>query len=341
MSTTPTETANDNASELRRVATNIETYRADLGTPKAQLLRAHPDLGSDKTYNKIVAGDLAQLDIESWLEKYQRAWNAIQHDEQSADAGLIESLSAPVELCRAYLEYRNTRGNDRFLPVLGDSGLGKTSAVAVLRAKPYGGNIYELEACDVWKDKHGRGTAAPLLIAIAERLGMTDLPGGKSKLLKLVLNKLRERRICLAIEEAHHLCPQGINTLKALINLTPTFIIVTAIPLLWERLAGSKAAWAECKQLTGNRLAEKIVLTLNRGDVELCIADCARDRVKAAALDDLVKKTTDKLLSEAVSRGNLKFVSKVCASFAREVGKGQDADLGTFTNVIASEKKKR
>lgn len=337
----PSDTPHDTTGELRRIAQNVETYRADLGTPKAQFLRTFPDLGSDKTYNKITAGDFSQLDIEAWREKYARAWEAIQNAGDTEEEALIESLSGPAALVRAYLENRNERSNARFVLVLGDSGLGKTSAVKVMQSKPYGANVYELEACDAWKDKQGRGTAGPLLLAIGERLGMTDLPSGKAKLLKLILAKLKERRVCLVIEEVHHLCPQGVNTLKTLINLSPVVIIATGLPILWQKLAGSRSAWAECKQLTGNRLAEKIELTLMLGDVAHFIACKCEYLVKAAAQEEFIKKAAANLHSEAITRGNLKFVSKVCEAFRREVAKGQDADLGTFTNVITSEKRKR
>ncbi len=340
MNPTSTPAPTDTAEQLRAVAQNIETYRVDLGTPKAQFLRTYAELGSDKTYSKITGGDLAQLDIEAWLEKYRNTWSEIQSDDAGGET-LLENLSAPTELCRAYLEHRNTRSNARFLPVLAESGCGKSSAVDVLRAKPYGGNVFKVEACDMWKGKDGKGSAVPLLQEIGENLGMIGLPGSKKKLLKVILAKLNERRVCVVIDEAHHLCPQGLNTVKNLINLTPVFVIATAIPVLWERLAGHRSAWAECKQLTGNRLAEKIVLTLKLADVESCIRAAAQDLAKADVLDELVKKAADRLGPEAVSRGNLKFVFKVCEAFRREVDKGQDADLGTFSNAIAQEKKRR
>lgn len=323
--------------QLLSCAKAIETYRSDLGTSKASLLRDYPELGSDKTYGKLVNGDAFQLDTAAWLEKYQHVWSQIQHDEQGADEGLIESLDAPVELCRSYLETRNERGNGRFILLLGDSGVGKTSAVQVMKGKPYGGLIYDLEATDVWKDKSGRGTAIPLLQAIGERIGLKGLPTSKSKLLGVIVAKLKERRICLVIEEVHHLCPQGVNTLKTLINLTPVIIIATGLPVLWEKLAGSRAAWAECKQLTGNRLAERIELRLTVPDVSAFITR----RLGGLATPDFLQRTAALLTQEAISRGNMKFVSKAVQTFQRQVAKGEDATVDTFRNAIAIECKKR
>ena len=337
MHPTPAPTPTDTAEQLRSVAQNIETYRIDLVMSKAQLLRDYPELGSDKTNGKIVSGNLEQLDAASWLEKYQHVWNQIQHDEQGGDEGLIETLGAPVELCRSYLETRNEKGNGRFILVLGESGMGKTSAVNVMKSKPYGGLIYDLEATDVWKDKNGRGTAAPLLQAIGERIGLKGVPSSKSRLLSVVVNKLKERRICLVIEEVHHLCPQGVNTLKTLINLTPVIIIATGLPTLWEKLAGSKAAWAECKQLTGNRLAERIELRLTPADVSAFLVK----RLGEVATSEFTTKTAPLLIQEAVSRGNMKFIAKAAQTFLRQVGKGEDATVETMKNAIAQEKKRR
>jgi hypothetical protein len=341
MNTTPQATPNTPAEQLRALALNIETYRHDLGLQKAPLLRQYPELGSDKTYGKITAGDLSQLDLDSWLEKYAHVWAQIQHDDAQPDEGLIDSLAGPVELCRAYLETRNEKGNARFILVLGDSGLGKTSAVQVMKAKPYGALIFDLEATDAWKDKQGRGTAAPLLRAIGDRLGLKDLPSSRDRLLGAVVAKLRERRVCLVIEEVHHLCPQGINTLKTLINLTPAIIIATGLPVLWDKLAGSRAAWAECKQLTGNRLSERVELRLTKADVEAFVRSRLAPVLGAAELEALTPKAGARLLPEAVARGNLKFVSKVCRRFQLETRKGQDPSAETFANAIEIEKKKR
>ncbi len=324
----------DTASQLRAVAKNIETYRADLGMQKAPLLRLYPELGSDKTYGKIISGNLDQLDAESWFEKYQHVWNQIQHDEQGGDDGLIESLSAPVELCRSYLETRNEKGNARFILILGDTGMGKTTAIKVMQSKPYGGLMAVVEASDAWRGP--KGTAGPLLHAIGIALGMRGLPVRRDMLLNEVMLKLQGQRRCLVIEEAHHLCPQGLNTLKTLINLTPVIIVATAIPVLWDRVAGSKAAWAEVKQLVGNRLAERIVLVLSMEDV----MGFLERRDTGLSAGDL-KKAAARLKEEARGFGNLKFIDRATARFKREVGKGQDASLDTFFNAIAQEKKRR
>ena len=61
----------------------------------------------------------------------------------------------------------------------------------------------------------------------------------------------------------------------------------------------------------------------------------------AAETPEFLSKTTTLLTQEAVSRGNLKFISKVIQAFHRQVSKGEDATADTFKNAIALEKKKR
>lgn len=326
--------------QLLTVAKSIETYRVDLGITVASLLRSYPELGTDKTYNKIVKGDLSELKVEErWLPAYQHVWSEIQNDDADDDSEMLSDMVGPVELCRAFLEVRNERGNARFVLLLGDSGVGKTSAVKIMKSKPYGGLVYDVEAVELWKSKAGRGTAVPLLRSIGDRIGMKDLPSGRDRLLNAVVNALAGKRRCLVVEELHHLCPEGINCLKTLINLTPSIIVGTAMPVLWDKLSGSRAGWAECKQLTGNRLAEVIHLKLRIEDIARYVR--ARLEGTEGITDEWLNKAAGRLLPDAVHYGNMNFVKAVTRRFKRDIRTGQEASLETFANAIAAEKKRR
>jgi hypothetical protein len=329
----PSET--DTAGQLLAAAGNIETYRADLGMTKAFLLRSYPELGTDRTYNKIIGRDLSQLDVEKWSEAYAHVWRQIKDLDSAADDSLIPTLTGPVELCRSYLETRLTKGNDRFILIQGESGVGKTSAINVMLGKPYGGLMTVVEALDVWK-KENRNTAVPMLRAIAEELGIKDLPARRDALMKEVISKLKSQRRCLVIEEAHHLCPQGLNTLKALINLTPTIIVATAIPQLWDKLTSSRETYMEVRQLIGNRLAERIQLVLSLDDIRAFLL--ARNVVLTEAELDAVAA---KLREAARGNGCMKFVAKATARFQRDVSKGESSSKDTFFTAIATEQKRR
>jgi DNA transposition AAA+ family ATPase len=335
--TTPAPIQQTPESELLALATAIDTYRIDSGLSKAQLLRSYPELGTDKTLSKIMAGDNTELKIEErWLPAYASVWRQLEGGEDVADAGLISTLEGPAELCRAYLDTRSERGNARFVLVLGDSGVGKSSAIAVMKSKPYGANVLEIEATAIWRDKAGKGTAAPLLRCIARRIGLRDLPIQRDQLLDVVVEKLQGAKRCLVIDEAHHLCENGINTIKTLINLTPVIIVAMAMPGLWDRLSGSKHGWAECKQLTGNRLAERIHLRLRVVDVERLMEDSCPELTPEQRT-----KGANALAAEAVHYGNLRFVVAVLKRYRREVKAGQKPSLETLGNAIALEKKKR
>jgi hypothetical protein len=335
-----TEDIKDPKRELLELATAIETYRKDSAITKALLLRTHNGLGTDRTYNKIIGGDLAELDVEKWLESYKHVFASITDDDGSSsttDEELIEDLSGPVELCRAYLETRKTKGDARFLLVVGESGTGKTSAVRIMKAKPYGDQVVAVEASDAWRGS--KGTVAPFLRAIAGGLGMKDVPVGKDMLFDAVIAKLQGRRRCLIVEEAHHLDPQGINTIKSLINRTPVLVIATTMPVLWAKLSGSREAYAECKQLTGNRLAERVTLTLRTDDVVKLLT---RRLAKISTTPpDLAKIVALELRAEAVQFGNMAFVSAVAKRFAREVKSGEPANHETFRHCIKMERQRR
>lgn len=336
----PNEQEKDPKRELLELATAIETYRADLNLTKAALLRQHSELGTDKTYNKIVKGELDELDVEGrWLPAYRHVFGVINDPDAqtAADEALIEDLSGPVELCRAYLETRKSKGDARFILVVGDSGMGKTSAVRVMKSKPYGDQILAVEATDAWRG--GKGTVGPFLRAIGTQLGIGDLPRSKDHMFEVIATKLQGRRRCLIVEEAHHLDPQGINIIKSLINRTPVLVIATTMPVLWEKLSGSREAYAECKQLTGNRLSERVNLTLKTDDITKFLSVRLKDI--ATVPPDLLKKIAPELRQDAVHFGNMAFVSAVAKRFMREVRSGEPATVETFRNAIKIEKDRR
>lgn len=325
--------------ELLSLANSIETYRADRIMSKALLLRSYPELGTDKTYGKIVKGELTELDITNrWLPAYRQVWAQIQtSDTDVADDSLIEDLTGPVEICRSYLETRNEKTNARFIALIGDSGLGKTSAIEVMKSKPYGVNILVVEAIDVWKNQ-GKGTAIPLLRAIGKKLGVTKQPGSaRDGFFDEIVAKLNAQRRCIVIEEAHHLCPAGLNTIKALINLTSVLVVVTAMPILWQRLESSREAYAECKQLTGNRLAERIVLTLRESDVKRIL----EKRLGLASGDTLIVRVVRPLMEMAAQYSNLKFVARAVKRYLEEVRQGENPTVETFLNAMKLERKRR
>ena len=106
--------------------------------------------------------------------------------------------------------------------------------------------------------------------------------------MRMVLAKLRTRSVTLAIDEAHDLGPRCLDTVKTLINQTPTRVVLFAWPTLWRRL--ERGAFEETRQLLGNRLAERIKIgALREADVRRLLerrAGVADDKAATAKLLD-------------------------------------------------------
>jgi DNA transposition AAA+ family ATPase len=154
-----------------------------------------------------------------------------------------------------------------------------------------------------------------------------------------VVKRLQQPRRCLAIDEAHHLCPEGLNLVKYLVNNTPGEFILVALPSLWDRLESPRGAYLECKQLTGNRLAERLQLTLEAADVRAFM------RGKLGHLPDyddaLERAGAAELLKTAPRCGNMAFVRDVCKRVKAAVEAGEELMLAAVQTAVTAEFKSR
>jgi Rad3-related DNA helicase len=181
--------------------------------------------------------------------------------------------------------------------------------VGLLRGKYGTGRISYVEASDVWADSPNA-----FLGAILRALGVTELPAGRVQRLEEVQSRLGISRRCLVIDEAHHLGPHCLNTVKTLVNTTPGEFILVAIPTLWNKLQAH--AYQEAKQIATNRLSERVKLTLDEADVRLYLSKRFQD---ASAAD--LKVAAKIIRPSALLSGNYAFVRDV----ARELT-GLDAE---------------
>lgn len=297
-------------SELIDIAAKIAAWGEAHGMSRAQLVRNFADLGSEKSFRDISAGSLEGYNAENQLAKYRAVYATMEElSAQGGEESIYDDLGTVVKIRRAFLGVVKATGTNRVLIVQGESGVGKTTAVGLLRGKYGTGRISYVEASDVWADSPNA-----FLGAILRALGVTELPTGRVQRLEDVQQRLSISRRCLVVDEAHHLGPHCLNTVKTLVNTTPGEFILVAIPTLWNKLQAH--AYQEAKQIATNRLSERVKLTLDEADVRTYLAK----RFPDAAAGDL--KTAARIIRpSALLSGNYAFVRDVCRALA-----GLDAD---------------
>jgi DNA transposition AAA+ family ATPase len=292
--------------ELQALAQRAAEYQARRALSDAEMCRKFQDLGHTKTYKNMQAGQFEGYDVERQLANYRAAVAVLEAMDTAAEERepLYDDLTAPLNLRRALLETFRETGNARVLVVQGDSGLGKSRAVEVMRER-YGSRLLVVEVAAAWED-----SVMALLGAILAQFGVEAPPAGRSERLAEVVRRLSppNARRALVLDEAHHLGPRTLNTVKTLVNLTPGEFVLLALPSLWRRL--ELAAYEEARQLTTNRLAERIKLSLALADVRRMLAR------RAPGLNGTAEAAAKMLAAKAQHNGNLAFVRDVCRRLA-------------------------
>jgi len=315
--------------ELKQIAEKIREYQQNAGLSDAEMCRRFGDLGHTKTYGKILAGDVADLDLEHWLLDYQAVWNVIEAlaQGQAPEEPLYDDLSPVVRLRLAVTDAMRETGNNRLVIVQGPSGSGKSKAALLLKAK-FGQRVIMAEANQTWKE-----SLNAMLSGILQAAGVASIPMSASGKLEALVARLREARVCLVIDEAHHLGPATLNLVKTLINRTPGEIVLLAMGILWNRLETD--AYQEARQLTLNRLCERIRL------VEMEAADVEKILDRRLSLNGELKPAVAALMNADPRYRSLNFVSavvkrvlKTCPA-SRGVAPKGEADLDAVSRAIA------
>jgi len=305
--------------ELVETAAKIAAWGDGHGMSRAQLVRNFSDLGSEKSFRDISSGQLDGYNAENQLAKYRAVFATMEElADQGGDEQVYDDLGTVVKLRRAFLGVVKATGTNRVLIVQGESGVGKTTAVGLLRGKYGTGRISYVEASDVWQDSPNA-----FLGGILRAVGVDELPAGRVQRLEEVQARLRLSRRCLVVDEAHHLGPHCLNTVKTLVNTTPGEFILVAIPTLWNKLQAH--AYQEAKQIATNRLSERVKLTLDEGDIRAYLAKRFPDATPA----DL--KVAAKIIRpNALLCGNYAFVRDVARELADMDGAGGHAGRVTL-----------
>ena len=290
--------------QVQSLAQKIAAWGAARGMGVARLCREYPALGSDRTFRALRDGVFDGYNLAARLADLRGAWALIQElggGEGGALEAVYDTLGAVTELRRAVLGAMRSFGSDRVVIVQGQSGVGKTTALRLLAGR-YGRRVAVCEACDAWGDR-----PAALLGAMLRATGCEGmLPSGATARLEALQERLCTSRTCVAVDEAHHLGPHCLNTIKTLVNTTPGEFVLVAIPTLWGKLESQ--AYMEARQLSTNRLAERVKLQLEVADVaEYLRLSRPEAWPKAAA----ARRAASLILPSARQSGNMAFVRDV------------------------------
>lgn len=315
---------------LRELARRIAEWQEVRKLSDSALLRLCPQLGSTKVYKRVLnqTDELADLNLENQLANFRTAWAWIESQvEQAEDDSdeLYEDLWAHVQLRKAFIDTRDVEGDGRVILVLGASGMGKSCARRLLVEK-YGTRLVWIEASVAWGD-----SPMAMLGVLLGALGKKDKPSLQIERLDQVVERLKDTRRCVLIEESHHLGPRCLNLVKTLVNQTPGEFVLIGIHTLWRRL--ETKAYEEATQLTGNRLAERIDLgnKVREKDVEKLITR----RVKWT--DEPARKSAQVMvMAKADNYGRLSFVRDVCKrASVKAAGNPVSAEL--FAEAVSEE----
>lgn len=317
------------AQELSSLAQKIKAWQEAKGLSTSAMLRRFGGLGSDKTYNKILRGDLSEMDVDRQLANYRAAAALIEAvgEDASTAEDFYDDLSTVVRLRRALMEAFVETGNARFILVQGDSGAGKTSAARALITK-YGTRLVFVELSPVFGD-----SPYNFLCLILESLGFRGSVTQAKAAYDKVVHELCQQRRCIIVDELHHAGPRILNTIKSLINATPGEFVGLTMPTLWHRL--EKNAYEECRQLVGNRLAERIQIDqINRADLAKFVSR------RLPGLNGATPQALKLMEAAARGRGNLAFVRDVCRR-ALERYEGEKITIEDFAAVVREEQLSR
>jgi DNA transposition AAA+ family ATPase len=301
--------------ELREIAAKIrgyqEKHRGSEGKAisDTQMCKEFAGLGSTRQYTRILAGDFEEVDVETNLKDYRAVWNLIEmlQESEADDDPIYDDLSTVNDLRKAVAEVMREKGLNRYVHMQGPQGSGKTTAARMLQAK-YGARIVICEATEIWKENMNAALGG-ILMALAVK----EPPISVAEKFNRLVKELNETRVCLVIDEAHHLGPKTLNLVKSLLNQTPGEFVLLAMGTLWMKLEGK--AYAEAWQLTKNRLSERIRLD----GVET--VDVARMASRRLGLTD---EASHKALAVAARQnGNLAFVKLVCRKAKKLAGRGE------------------
>lgn len=339
---TPNETLN----QLRALARDVRNYQLERGWSDAKLAKEISFIGSPKTFKRILdeSDDLDSLSIETQFHNYTAAAQHIatlRAQDRPAELeyeDFTNILTVRAAVQRALLEDEECVA--RLVIVEGNTATGK-DAVRRHLLKVWPKITVAVEATELWRDSlavPARAIYNALNIvkqADRETKESPKPPRYPAEVINEVIAVLKERKLVLIINEAHHLGPRGLNMVKTLLNQTPTVIVLECIPALLTRLLSG--SYEEAIQLTGNRLCERVYLPTPPANEILLMFER-----RGVAFADMATRNSaaSQLAADAPNYGNWRYVSQVTRKLS-EATKREKVTLTTFTRAATDVKNMR
>ncbi len=308
--------------ELIELAKQVREWQTGTGISDNELCRRFAGLGSTKTYKRILDGELEELDSERWETDYRQVLALIEIESlnRDADEPIYDDLQHICATRLAVTDSMQERGNNRLVIVEGQSGQGKSTAGRSLAAR-FGRKIILCEADETWKE-----SMSAMLGGLLRGCGIKEIPQGAELRKTRLIEFLAGNPACLVIDEAHHLGPRTLNLVKTLLNQTRCQFVFLCIPTLFRKL--ESAAYEEAKQLTHNRMCERVRLSPpSAAEVEKFLDR----RVKFEP--DTLKGCARLCAERAPQFGHWNFVNLVARKCRQLAGKAP-VDTETFAKAV-------
>jgi type II secretory pathway predicted ATPase ExeA len=314
--------------KLVRTAKLIEDWRLAVGVPKDKMAARFPGLiKSYRNVERAIAGELSEMDIPKNLAAFESVWAMINSPAPKPAQKPYDDFGLVLELRNAPARTMTKTGPNRVILVTGPTGRGKSKALEALQ-NLYRARVLGVSASRVWRDK-----PSALLKEIWKAMGKTGSLGHGPDALDRVAAALKETRVCLAIDEAHYMGPEQLNTVTSLIERTPGEFILVGQPSLWSKLENDKGAFQEARQLTKNRLSRRIrvgEITADDPEIKMLLE-------RRLPWLDKVGEAVELLGQHASSHGNLGFVRNVIERCEEALEEGASEDWNTFKAALKDE----
>lgn len=246
------------AAALGNWAQSIRTWQESRPTPLSDtaLVRRYPALGSTKTFKRILAGDLAELRIEDWLEKYRGVSGLIDAESaEAAKADIYDDLE-PARLVRGAVQnLLRSVGIERLVIVEGDTGTGKTTSLRIVEDL-FRGSTHWIECHEGWRSF--AAAMGDLAVAVGVADSIDKLPTSGAARLAAIRTHIGDGRPIILLDEGHHCTAPVLNAVKMLINRTGARFVIGTQSTIWRKLVA--ASLQEAKQLLLNRMRERVNL---------------------------------------------------------------------------------